>query len=245
VPPPVVPFIEPSLVISDLETRPLLPSPNSPSTFGGHVFSLPISPFIVPEARALTFESIFGSSGSSLGRDHSLERSIHYLPNDFGNVLTQLGPNSFQIVVNRANDASLKLFRGVPDQELTSTRTISVQVPVDAFVHTQEEAIVELSARMIDGTALPSWLVFDAITGKFTGLVPDGAPQVLEIVVEARDRDGRRAEALFRIKVASGVISGRASLSEQIRMAAKRSDSLDQLRQLQTRPVKLHNLPAR
>ena len=92
---------------------------------------------------------------------------------------------------------------------------------------------MHLSARMADGTNLPNWLVFDPATGKFTGEIPPGSPDEMVLIVEARDRDGRRAEAMFKIKLAAGTPAGRAALSEQIRMAQQGGDSLDGLRQLQ------------
>ncbi|NPC57206.1 cadherin domain-containing protein, partial [Caenimonas soli] len=198
--------------------------------FSGNLFSLPITPFTLPDAQAPVFASL--ATEFSLDREPMLERSSHFLTKSYNDVLTLPGPGAFRIVVASGGEASLKVFRGIPDQDLSSTRSISVQVPVDAFVHSQEDAVIHLSARMVDGSALPHWLTFDASTGKFSGLVPADAPQELEILVEARDRDGRRSEAVFRIKVARGVVPGRAGLSEQIRNAAKPADSLAVLRYL-------------
>jgi hypothetical protein len=100
-------------------------------------------------------------------------------------------------------------------------------------VHTQEEAVVHLTARMVDGGPLPAWLMFDPTTGKFSGVAPEGAPRELAVLVEARDRDGRRAEAIFRIKIAPAAVAGRSGLTEQIRVASRSASPLDALRTLQ------------
>jgi hypothetical protein len=154
---------------------------------------------------------------------------VHFVSADYRDVLTQSAPDAFRVVVATHGDIALRVFRGIPDQELTGTRAISVQVPLDAFVHTQEDAVVQLNARMAHGGPLPSWLVFDASTGKFIGMVPPGGPAELDIVVEARDRDGRRAEAMFRIKI-NATAGGRAGLSQQLQTAMRQPGSHIHLR---------------
>ena len=128
------------------------------------------------------------------------------------------------------SEASLRVFRGIPDQEFLQTRDVRVQVPVDAFIHTETDAVVMLSARLADGAPLPRWLHFDPGTGKFSGLEPAGAPAELVVLVEARDRDGHNADAIFRIRLQKQA-QGRAGLSEQLR--AVQRDTVGALRGLQ------------
>ena len=47
------------------------------------------------------------------------------------------------------------MFRGVDDQIVPLNRTLVVQVPADAFVHTVLTETVTLSATRADGTPLP------------------------------------------------------------------------------------------
>lgn len=191
----------------------------------------PASPFRLPEATGPLVE-LLALRESAAGIDLGSDRSLPSHSSNYRNVLTQAAAGAFQIVVAADGEASLKLFRGIPDQDLRSA-TLAMQVPLDAFVHTQQDAIVQLSARLADGGPLPSWLVFDPSTGKFSGVAPAGAPRQLAVLVEARDRDGRHAEAIFRIKFARGAQPGRAGLSEQIRTSASQAYPLDALRQLQ------------
>jgi hypothetical protein len=204
-----------------------------PVEFDGNIVSLPIDTVTLPDS--LAGNEIFPSLASSevdLGRDSLIDRSSHFLTARYGDVLTMAAPGAFRITVAPGGDAALKLFRGIPDQEFTTTRVISVQVPVDAFVHTQAEAVVMLSARSADGGPLPPWLSFDASTGKFSGNAPVGAPSELEVVVEARDRDGRQADAIFRIHIGTGRVTGRSGLSDQLRAAAKQAKPFELARQI-------------
>jgi hypothetical protein len=201
--------------------------PAVPVRFGGRDFPLQITPFTLPDAPSDIFKSLAVEYD---GLDVQLERSVHFISASYRDVLTQAAPNAFRVVVaTDTGDIALRVFRGIPDQELTGTRAISVQVPLDAFVHTQEDAVVQLNARMAHGGPLPSWLVFDASTGKFIGMVPPGGPAELDIVVEARDRDGRRAEAMFRIKI-NATAGGRAGLSQQLQTAMRQPGSHIHLR---------------
>jgi hypothetical protein len=81
---------------------------------------------------------------------------------------------------------------------------ISFTLPTDTFAHSQADAVVQLVATQIDGTALPVWLSFNAQTGTFVGQPPAGLSGQLVIRVIARDQDGREAVATIRINLAAG-----------------------------------------
>jgi VCBS repeat-containing protein len=210
---------------------PALPLPQLDPSFGfdGRHFSLPISAFTLQERDALVFKSL-AQGEFALEADSPLQQSIHFLTAAFQNILTQPGENAFQVAVRAAGESSLRVFRGIPDQEFLQTRDVLVQVPVDAFIHSDSDAVVFLVARMADGSPLPRWLQFDPSTGKFSGHAPGGTPAELTVLVEARDRDGRHAEAVFRIRLDQPA-QGRAGLSEQLRSAQR--ETVDTLRGLQ------------
>jgi large repetitive protein len=138
-------------------------------------------------------------------------------------VLTSRGVNGFRIAVARADEPSLLVYRGIPDQDIHTNRVVDFKIPIDAFVHTNPRAVVTLRATLLDGRALPRWLQFDPVTGKFEGKAPRGNPEVLSILVVARDGDGREARTIFRVHFDKASASGgRAGLSEQLREAADR-----------------------
>ena len=87
------------------------------------------------------------------------------------------------------DDARLFVYQGMTDLSFTGRGSISFSVPLDAFAHADPTAIVELQARLADGSALPAWLNFNAETGSFTGS-PAGAYGHFDILIIARDAKG-------------------------------------------------------
>jgi hypothetical protein len=75
------------------------------------------------------------------------------------------------------------------------------QVPLDAFGHSDPSAIVRLEARNADGSPLPFWLHFDSVTGTFRGTPPGGQHIALEIILMARDEEGREASLEFTLEL--------------------------------------------
>ncbi len=75
------------------------------------------------------------------------------------------------------------------------------QVPLDAFGHSDPSAIVRLEARSADGSPLPFWLHFDSLTGTFRGTPPGGQHTALEIILMARDEEGREASLEFTLEL--------------------------------------------
>jgi VCBS repeat-containing protein len=132
-----------------------------------------------------------------------------------GDIYTR--PSGFRIMVTPSTEPSLKLYRGVDDQVVPAGRTLIVQVPADAFVHTQINETISLTATLANGQPLPGWLVFDGKSGKFVGQPPNGVLQDLAIKVTARDSQGRQATTMFRIKTGDGAITpSRSPLSLQL-----------------------------
>ncbi len=91
----------------------------------------------------------------------------------------------------------LFVYHGIPNMQLSGDGIGSARIPEDAFAHTDPTAIVQLDARLIDGSPLPSWLKFEGLRGQFAGVPPEGFTRSLEIEVIARDSNGREARALF------------------------------------------------
>ncbi|NGZ29540.1 MAG: hypothetical protein G8345_21955, partial [Magnetococcales bacterium] len=127
---------------------------------------------------------------------------------DGGNrTLTQAPANGgFQIVVLSASGGSasstsaLVLNNGIKDVAFKAESRIEMSVPVDAFAHTDPNAVIRLDAKLANGEPLPSWLSFDAATGKFEGTPPPGEEGVLAIRVQATDGQNQ-AVTIFSIKV--------------------------------------------
>jgi len=76
-----------------------------------------------------------------------------------------------------------------------------LRVPTDAFAHTDPSAVVQLEARLANGSPLPGWLRFDGLRGVFSGTPPQGIAETLEVEVLARDTEGREARTQFTLQI--------------------------------------------
>lgn len=74
-----------------------------------------------------------------------------------------------------------------------------ISLPPGTFVHTTQQDELVYEARQADGTPLPPWMRCDARTGELTLNPPADAQSVLDVVVTARDRDGRTASTSLRV----------------------------------------------
>jgi VCBS repeat-containing protein len=127
----------------------------------------------------------------------------------------------FQPTVIPADTARLSLYRGVPDQFSEPNSVFHFTIPNDAFAHSRSDSQVILHAALMDGSALPSWLHFDRMTGTFNGVPPKDFIGELKIKVIARDSQGLQAEAIFRFNVgAPKTPQARTGFSQQIRSLA-------------------------
>ena len=75
------------------------------------------------------------------------------------------------------------------------------QVPRTAFAVAADDRGISLTAALVDGGALPSWLSFDPKTGGFSGNPPADAKGVYDIAVTIRDAQGHQATKVFRFTV--------------------------------------------
>ena len=125
-------------------------------------------------------------------------RSMIERSSDLGDIYTR--SSGFRTMVTPSPEPMLQTFRGVEDQVIPASRQLNVQVPADAFVHTDANETVQLIATQLDGRALPAWLHFDGKAGTFSGEPPQGVEIDLRLKVVARDTKGREAVSIFRVK---------------------------------------------
>ncbi|MCB6185368.1 putative Ig domain-containing protein, partial [Leeia sp. TBRC 13508] len=149
--------------------------------------------------------------------------------------LTQVGVGAFRIPVIKADEVNLMVYNGVQDQIYEKNADVDFKLPADAFVHTQEDAVVKLTAQLSDGKALPTWLHFDATSGRFQGTPPADVDSIIEIVVTARDNDGRTASTVFKIRVGK-IATNKLSFNEQV-LQAKQGSPISRLQSAS--PIKI------
>lgn len=109
--------------------------------------------------------------------------------------------------------------RDIPEQTFTATDgnvIVDFSIPADTFGFIGNPDLggeIQLSAIMIDGTAVPEWLIFDADTGRFYGIVPDGFEGTLSIRVIAVDGEGKQVDTIVTIKISK---AGSAAEGEEV-----------------------------
>ncbi len=112
------------------------------------------------------------------------------------------------------------LYSGVPDQSFSNAvDEFSFYMPLDAFVHTDPNALIIFTAILADGRPLPTWLYFDSLEGRFTGVPPNGFAGDLMVKVIARDQFGRQTETVFHVSVyqeSGGKLGAKDSLMQQL-----------------------------
>ncbi len=74
-------------------------------------------------------------------------------------------------------------------------------LPDDLFVHSRPKERLAYTATLADGSALPEWLVFDPETFCISCTPPVGSEGSVEMIINAEDRRGLRADATVTIKI--------------------------------------------
>lgn len=111
--------------------------------------------------------------------------------------------DTFRISVSNTNDAPV-LALPVSDQVIQSDQALDFTLPEGTFVDGDPGDSLTLTATLADGSALPSWLAFDAATGTFSGTPAFGDIGDLAIKVTATDMTGESATTSFNLAVQNG-----------------------------------------
>jgi hypothetical protein len=91
-------------------------------------------------------------------------------------------------------------------------RAVALALPAGTFTDPQGQKLT-YSAGLSNGTALPSWLTFNAVTETFSGTAP-AAAQSLGIVVTAKDTGGLSATDTFSVSVVGPPVVAMATANQ-------------------------------
>ncbi|MCF8198712.1 MAG: VCBS domain-containing protein [Sulfuritalea sp.] len=116
--------------------------------------------------------------------------------------IAQVGGNLAISIAGR-NDAPI-LVTPLADQSAAANTSWSWALPAGSFSDVDAGDVLGYGASLADGTALPSWLTFDAATQTFSGRVPKTATGSLDIRVAASDRAGESVADVFTLSFAAG-----------------------------------------
>jgi Ca2+-binding RTX toxin-like protein len=89
----------------------------------------------------------------------------------------------------------------IADQTVQEDAPFSLVVPSDTFADEDADDTLTLSASLADGTAVPSWLSFDAATATFSGTPDDTQVGTLDLKVTATDRENLNVSDVFTLAV--------------------------------------------
>ena len=117
---------------------------------------------------------------------------------DYGLLATQ----RLRLSVNNTNDAP-EVAIALTNQQATEDAPFAFTVPQDAFRDVDAGDALTLSATQADGSALPTWLQFDAATRTFSGTPANGDVGSVSVRLTATDLAGAQASQTFAIEVAN------------------------------------------
>ncbi|MEB3270424.1 MAG: putative Ig domain-containing protein, partial [Synechococcus sp.] len=109
---------------------------------------------------------------------------------------------SFVISITGANDVPT-LALAIADQGTAEDAAFSFTLPAGTFADVDASDTLSLTATLADGSPLPAWLSFDAITGNFSGTPLNADVGTLSIVVTATDGSSTSISDTFDLTVAN------------------------------------------
>ena len=128
----------------------------------------------------------------------------------------------------------LTVWHGIEQRDIVAGTSGAIRVPADAFAHSRANVAVRLRASLVDGGALPAWLVFNARKGEFVYNAPKGLTGDILIRVTATDALGNEVSTVLRLHIEHGAQSStqmvhtepvslpcKPRFAEQIRNAAQ------------------------
>lgn len=145
----------------------------------------------------LQLDAATGTFSGTPGNDHIGALEIRVTASDLvGASVSQ----SFSLTVANTNDAP-EVAVALGDQQATEDAPFTFTVPQDAFRDVDVGDTLTLSATQADGSALPTWLQFDAATRTFSGTPANGDVGSVSVRLTASDVAGAQASQTFAIGV--------------------------------------------
>ncbi len=132
----------------------------------------------------------------SLAEGQSVTETFDYQATD-GWIAT---PSSLTITITGSNDAPIVAMT-IANQQTNEDAPFSFTVPLNTFTDIDQRTVLTYSATMADGSVLPAWLTFDAITQTFSGTPDNWDVGMLQVAVTATDSGGLNASSVFSLDV--------------------------------------------
>nr|WP_264080352.1 putative Ig domain-containing protein [Pseudomonas fluorescens] len=117
-----------------------------------------------------------------------------------GNYLNTLTSANFVFATSSPTNQAPVLATPLLDQNATENTPFSYVVPATSFTDPDNDSL-SYTAKLADGSALPSWLTFNAATRTFSGTPPDTASGTYSIQVTATDGSNATVSDAFTLAV--------------------------------------------
>ena len=108
--------------------------------------------------------------------------------------------NTFALAIQNVNDAPT-VANPLVDQTVLEDAPFSIQVPGNTFADEDAGDVLSYSASLANGSALPTWLSFNATTRIFTGTPDDAQVGSLDLRVTATDNGNLTVSDVFTLTV--------------------------------------------
>ncbi|MFT3736953.1 MAG: VCBS domain-containing protein [Rhodocyclaceae bacterium] len=141
------------------------------------------------------------TAAQALAVGQSASESFSYTVKDAAGATSS---STLSFTITGANDAPV-LAAAISSQSGKEGTAFSYTLPAGTFADVNASEVLTYSAKLSNGSALPSWLSFNATTGVFSGTPGIGSAGTVAIVVTATDKAGATATGSFNIVIASGL----------------------------------------
>ena len=123
--------------------------------------------------------------------------ALKVVATDTGNLTAS---STFMLTVQNVNDPP-ELAVPLPDQTTLEDNLYQFQVPLNTFTDPEPNDVLSYSATLEDGSALPSWLAFDAQLRTFSGTPTNADVGSVTVTVTATDLSTLRASDTYVLTV--------------------------------------------
>ncbi|MDO8262337.1 MAG: putative Ig domain-containing protein [Gallionella sp.] len=140
-----------------------------------------------------------GNNYQSLGAGQAATDTFSYTIADAAGATSNA---TVTMTINGVNDAPVAA-NAIVGQTSQQDAAFSFTVPADAFIDIDQGDVLTYNAALADGSALPSWMAFDAATQTFSGTPGNWDVGGYSVTVTATDTGGFSASSIFAVEVSN------------------------------------------
>ncbi len=172
---------------------------------GAAIQSLTLDKFVFsnPSKGKIVKDTVNNTIIYTPNKDYNGSDSLTYQIKDSNGTLSNKATINFTI--ESVNDAPV-IGTKLANQSVKAGNLFNYTLPANSFTDVDKDALT-YSAKLADGSDLPSWLKFDSATKAFSGTSPSSIASALSIKVTASD-GSLDASQSFSLNITSNVING-------------------------------------